>query len=134
MTCRGGYAAAGAALAVAALAAGCGGSGSGSGSAAKGQTVKVRLTEEGCDPASARIAAGSVTFSVENAGTSKVTELELLEPDGSILGEAENVVLGIPGSFSLKLEPGSYRLSCPNGSAPHERGRRRTDERRVAAE
>ena len=30
------------------------------------------------------------------------------------------MVLGIPGSFSLKLEPGSYRLSCPNGSAAEE--------------
>jgi iron uptake system component EfeO len=61
-----------------------------------------------------------VTFSVENGGTSKVTELEVLKEDGSILGEAENVVEGVPGSFSLKLAPGRYALSCPNGSSAEE--------------
>jgi iron uptake system component EfeO len=82
--------------------------------------VKIRLTDAGCDPASAEVPAGAVTFSVENAGTTKVTEMELLKADGSIMGEAENVVEGVPGSFSLTLGPGRYTLSCPNGSSAAE--------------
>ena len=60
--------------------------------------------------------AGPVTFTVANAGSSAVTELELLTTSGTILGERENIVPGIPGSFTLDVEPGHYVLSCPNGS------------------
>ncbi len=34
-----------------------------------------------------------------------------------ILGESENVVEGITGSFSLNLNPGKYVVSCPTGDA-----------------
>jgi iron uptake system component EfeO len=35
--------------------------------------------------------------------------------DGIILGERENIVGGISGTFTLDLRPGTYTLSCPNG-------------------
>jgi iron uptake system component EfeO len=105
-----------AAAAAALLAAGCGSSGaSDSKTGGRGQTLAVKLTDEGCSPATLRAKAGAITFQVENGGTGKVTEFELKNEQGIILGERENLVSGISGSFSLRLEPGKYVLSCPNG-------------------
>ena len=56
-----------------------------------------------------------MTVNVRNGGTSDVSELELLGKDGIILGERENIVGGISGSFTLNLQPGTYKLRCPNG-------------------
>jgi hypothetical protein len=79
---------------VAIAAAGCGGSSGGAASPpSTGKTVDVSLTDKGCDPASATIPAGTVTFNVKNAGTAKVTEFELKNKDGIIIGERENVAL-----------------------------------------
>jgi iron uptake system component EfeO len=103
---------------LAVTAAGCGG-GSSSGSTAtadgKRKTVEVSLTDKGCEPATASVPAGPVTFNVKNAGTAKVTEFELKNKDGIIIGERENVVEGIDGSFTLTVEPGTYEMACPNG-------------------
>ncbi len=109
-------------LAVAAAACGSGSSSSSGSSGSDGatKTVAVTLSDAGCSPAKVTIPAGAVTFNVSNSGSGKVTELELLNQDGVILGERENVVEGIPGSFSLKLQPGSYKLSCPNGDTTPE--------------
>jgi iron uptake system component EfeO len=90
-------------------AAGCGGTASSS------QKLTVKLVDDGCSPASLDAKSGSTTFNVENSGTSKVTEFEVKNEKGIILGERENVVEGIPASFTLDLEPGTYVLSCPNG-------------------
>jgi iron uptake system component EfeO len=93
-------------------AAGCGSNSSGHKGA---QKLTVKLVDEGCSPSKLDAKSGSTTFSVENSGTSKVTEFELKSQKGIILGERENVVEGIPASFTLDLEPGTYVLSCPNG-------------------
>ncbi|HVV58663.1 MAG TPA: iron uptake system protein EfeO [Gaiellaceae bacterium] len=103
---------AGAAL-VAVLAAGCGSSGADK--ASGGQTLDVKLVDTGCSPSKLTAKAGSVTIHVTNGGTSKVSELELKNRQGIILGERENIVSGIDASFSLKLAPGTYVLSCPTG-------------------
>jgi iron uptake system component EfeO len=100
-------------LAALAALAGCGGSNGNS----NAQTLKITLTAAGCSPARATAKSGPVTFEVVNGGTSKVSELELLNRAGIILGERENVVDGIEGSFTLNLGPGTYTLSCPNGSS-----------------
>jgi len=87
-----------------------------SSSAPKGaHKLAVTLVDSGCTPESARVPAGSVTFEVTNAGTSKVSEMELKNRSGIILGESENVVEGVPGHFSLNLQPGTYIINCPNG-------------------
>jgi iron uptake system component EfeO len=96
--------------------AGCGG-GTGTSSSDDGskQKLAVSLTDAGCSPAKLSAKSGSITFEVTNGGTGKVSELELKNQDGIILGERENIVSGISGSFALNLQPGRYVLNCPNG-------------------
>ncbi len=94
------------------LAAGCG---SGNDAPEGAKKMAFELTDAGCVPNQAKAPAGPITFDVENAGTSKVTELEVLDGD-TILGEVENLSDGLSGSFSLTLEQGEYTLYCPGGS------------------
>jgi iron uptake system component EfeO len=91
--------------------AACGGSSSSEG----GKDIEFTLTDAGCTPEQTEVAAGPVNFQITNGGTSKVTEMELKAHSGLILGESENVVEGVPGKFSLNLQPGDYIINCPNG-------------------
>ncbi len=77
--------------------------------------LSFELTDAGCVPHDAKVAAGPVAFDVENGGSSKVTELEVLDGE-TILGEVENLSEGLSGSFSLTLEKGEYTLRCNGGS------------------
>jgi iron uptake system component EfeO len=79
--------------------------------------VAVTLTDSGCTPQHISVASGPLTFNVTNGGTSKVSEMELKNSSGVILGESENVVEGIKGKFSLNLDAGKYVVNCPNGDA-----------------
>jgi iron uptake system component EfeO len=98
-----------------ALAAGCG-------EDASGNTVAVKITDAGCEPAALEIPAGHTTFEVTNDGATEVNEFEVLSEDGSqVLGEAENIADGLTGSMSLTLEPGEYQSYCPGGTTS-ERG------------
>ncbi len=102
----------------AATVATCGLSACGKSTSSKGsKQIAVTLTDSGCTPQQISVASGPVTFNVTNGGTSKVSEMELKRSDGVILGESENVVEGIKGSFSLNLDPGKYVVSCPTGEA-----------------
>lgn len=98
-------------------AAGCG---SGDDAPSGAKTLPFELTDAGCAPNAATVAAGPVLFEVENAGTSAVTEFEVLDGD-KILAEKEDLSDGLSGSFSLTLDPGEYTLYCPGGS--DERGK-----------
>jgi iron uptake system component EfeO len=94
-----------------ALAAGCGSSDD----PPKGaKSLAFELTDAGCVPNSTKAPAGPIVFEVENAGTSKVSEFEVLDGD-TILGEKEDLSDGFSGSFSLTLEKGKYTLYCPGG-------------------
>ena len=112
---RRGRAAAMTILGAAALAALAGCGGGSTAAPAKGQTLSVELTDAGCAPAGMKATSGPVTFVVSNGGSDKVTELELKNLQGIIVGERENIVGGITGSFTLDLQPGRYILNCPNG-------------------
>src|SRR4051794_32775806 len=79
------------------------------------RTVAIKLTDAGCEPAQLKVGAGPTTFVVSNAGTSKVSEFEVLDGD-RILGEKENLVAGLSGKFDLNLRPGQYTISCPGGT------------------
>jgi iron uptake system component EfeO len=79
-------------------------------------TIDVTLSDSGCDPRSISAKAGPTTFQVTNDGSTEVTEFEVIG-DGKLLGEAEHVAAGTPRSFSLNLEPGTYRTKCPGGDA-----------------
>jgi iron uptake system component EfeO len=85
-----------------------------SGTAAAGATkVTINLTDEGCTPSPATVAAGPIDFQVKNTTATKVSEAELLRED-TIMGEKENLTPGLSGSFSLKLDAGKYQVYCPN--------------------
>jgi iron uptake system component EfeO len=106
-------------LSVAALAAGlvalfASGCGSSDDAAAGAKKMSFKLTDAGCDPHSAKVPAGPISFEVENAGSSSVTELEVLDGE-TILGEVENLSDGLSGNFSLTLEKGEYTLRCNGG-------------------
>jgi FTR1 family protein len=86
-----------------------------SGSAAPGtKQVAIKLTDAGCEPAQMKLDAGRVEFKVTNGGTGRVSEFEVLS-GARILGEKENLVAGLSGSFTVNLKPGEYALSCPGG-------------------
>jgi high-affinity iron transporter len=99
------------------IVAGCGSSGGGSGSDSDGGSakhVKVTLTDAGCSPAQLKLASGPTTFDVSNDGADAVTEFEVMQ-GSKILGEVENVAVGLHRSFSLTLQPGDYLTNCPGG-------------------
>jgi iron uptake system component EfeO len=108
--------AAGIGLLALAGAAGCGSGGDPPAGAAR---LVFKITDEGCEPHSAKAQAGPIVFDVENTGSANVTELEVLEGD-AILGEVENLSEGLFGTFSLTLTQGEYTLYCPGGT--DERG------------
>jgi iron uptake system component EfeO len=94
---------------VALLVAACG---AGSDDAPAGsKQVTFKLTDAGCEPTKANAPAGPIDFKIENGGTSKYTELEVLDGE-TILGERENITEGLSGSFSLTLEEGEYAVRC----------------------
>jgi iron uptake system component EfeO len=103
--------------------AGCGGAkpaasptkAAGSGTKSGPKAVEIKLTDAGCAPATIKLDAGRTTFKITNAGTGRVSEAEVLS-GARILGEKENLVAGLSGSFTLDLQPGQYTLSCPGGT------------------
>jgi iron uptake system component EfeO len=98
-----------------ALLAGCGGQ-SRAAKPTGSRTVEVKLTDAGCDPATLKLESGRTTFKITNAGTGRVSEAEVMSGN-RILGEKENLVAGLSGSFTLDLQPGQYTLSCPGGTS-----------------
>ncbi|MBX6371130.1 MAG: cupredoxin domain-containing protein [Acidothermus sp.] len=83
------------------------------GESSEARTVEVTVTTEGCRPEPAKVSAGLVRFHVTNQGAAAVNEVELLAGK-RILGEKENLAPGLSGEFTLRLEPGTYTLYCPN--------------------
>jgi iron uptake system component EfeO len=90
------------------------GSSSSDAAPAGAKTVEIELTDAGCEPHDLSVPAGPVELQIENAGSSSVTEMEVLEGE-AILGEKENLSEGLSGSFSLTLEKGEYTLRCNGG-------------------
>lgn len=78
------------------------------------RTVRLGVTDEGCAPASLRLAAGPAGFEVVAGAGASGAEVEVTAR-GRILGEAEDLVEGQTGRFSLTLRPGRYELVCPGG-------------------
>jgi iron uptake system component EfeO len=93
---------------VALFVAACGSSGD---APAGSKQLTFQLTDSGCAPSEATAPAGPIDFKVENTGTSKYTELEVLDGE-TLLGERENIIEGDSGSFSLTLEEGEYQVRC----------------------
>ena len=107
----------GSALAVVLL-AGCGGTAVGGSATVQGALpVSIPITDDACAPSPSMVAAGPVNFELKNTGSTAVTEAEVMKGE-SILGEKENLAPGLSGSFSLRLEAGSYTVYCPNARSP----------------
>jgi iron uptake system component EfeO len=109
-----------AALAVVAVAAlaGCGGGGGEQGTGS-GRTLHVFLRDEGCSPVRLAARSGRVTFRVSNGGTARVTGLALQDQRGAFLIERGNIGSGRSATFTLRLQPGRYRLNCLHSRAPY---------------
>src|SRR4051794_2663279 len=74
---------------------------------ARARTVSVAVSDAGCEPARLRLASGPATFEVASRGSGRLTEYEVVR-DGRTQAEAENLVAGVSGRFSLTLQPGRY--------------------------
>ena len=83
------------------------------GSDGGGKAVAVTLSDDGCSPAKVTIPAGAVTFNVSNGGSGEGHRARAQNEHGLIIGERENVVEGINGSFSLNLQPGQLHAQLP---------------------
>ncbi len=92
----------------------CGSDDDKSAGSAGAKQVAIKLTDAGCEPASLKLNAGRTEFKVTNAGTGRVSEFEVLS-GARILGEKENLVPGLSGSFTINLKPGEYSMACPGG-------------------
>jgi FTR1 family protein len=92
----------------------CGSDDDKSAGSAGAKQVAIKLTDAGCEPASLKLDAGPTEFKVTNAGTGRVSEFEVLS-GSRILGEKENLVAGLSGSFTINLKPGEYSMACPGG-------------------
>jgi iron uptake system component EfeO len=84
--------------------------------AADGRTVKASYSDAGCRVESTSIPAGATTFEVTNDGATKVTELEIVDADGVVLGEVENLADGESGNVTLNLQSAAYSAKCPGAA------------------
>jgi iron uptake system component EfeO len=76
-------------------------------------TMKSTGGKDVCDLDSSTAKAGPVTFTVKNASSTAITEIEL-QSDQRILGEKENLAPGLsPVSFTVTLPGGKYQVYCP---------------------
>lgn len=96
----------------------CGGGSEAASGGASGTpgNVRITLTDDGCTAEPASVTAGARTFEVVNEGASSVTEGELVNSGGRIVGERENLTPGLKGTFSLTLDAGDYTVQCPNAA------------------
>ncbi len=81
-------------------------------SAGSGVTVKASETE--CTPNNTALTSGITTFEVDNVG-SKGTEIYVLRPNGSTVGERENIGPGTKVKLTVELPAGEYVVRCRPG-------------------
>jgi uncharacterized cupredoxin-like copper-binding protein len=100
-------------------AAACGSSSSGgvSNSSGGNPTVEVSFDDTGCKPDSLTLPSGPTKFHVKNDGASSISEFEVLDSKGAIVGEKESLTPGLDGTFSVDLQAGAtYTIACPGGT------------------
>jgi iron uptake system component EfeO len=101
-----------AAVVVAALLAGCGAAGASSGPATPlpSGVIAVEAKEYQFTPSAITVPAGSVTFSIRNAGTQE-HEFEIFKGD-QVVDEVEGMVPGLTKEATVTLQPGDYIFMC----------------------
>jgi iron uptake system component EfeO len=90
------------------------------------------LTDAGCSPTSATVAAGPVTIAATNR-TDVEDELELLNAEKTVLGEREDIAPGDSADLTLTLQPGRYAIYCGFQSGQRDPGTLTVTGRAVAA-
>ncbi|MTD16193.1 hypothetical protein GIS00_19830 [Nakamurella sp. YIM 132087] len=89
---------------------------SSSGGDGAAQVVTVTITDaDGCVADPDTVAAGPVTFNINNVDALGVTEMELVA-EQRILGERENLTPGFDSTFSVRIDGGSYEIFCPGAA------------------
>src|SRR5689334_7373869 len=78
------------------------------------QSVTVTGTDTECTPVTSTVGAGTVELRFDNKGT-KVNELYVLRPDGSVVTEKEDVAPGVSARVTVELPAGSYTIQCKPG-------------------
>jgi iron uptake system component EfeO len=93
------------------------GSGSGASSSAPvaaDDAIAVAATDDGCDVATAELAAGTHRFTVTNSG-SKITEFYVYADGDRVVGEVENIAPGVARELLVQLPAGTYQTACKPG-------------------
>lgn len=79
------------------------------------RAVVVNSSADECEVSTGAVPAGTVSFEVTNTGDA-VTEFYVLAEDGlQILGEVENIGLGLERTLTVQLPEGSYVTACKPG-------------------
>lgn len=100
-------------LVIAASACEGGSSGPSSGVSTPAQTVRISLTDSGCQPAHVDLHAGAVTFVVSNPRSSRVQSFAILaQGQSNPLAQVTNVLGGLTRELDADLQPGAYTLRC----------------------
>lgn len=79
-----------------------------------GSAIAVKASETECTPDNTSLNAGINTFEVNNVG-SKGTEIYVLRPNGSTIGERENIGPGTKVKLTVELTAGDYIVRCRPG-------------------
>ena len=77
-------------------------------------TATVIGTDDACTLENDIIEAGKVGFEFTNDGK-KVSELYVLNGDGDVMGEVENVTTGTSRTLTVDLVAGDYQVKCKPG-------------------
>lgn len=90
---------------------------SGDDTGATSGAVTVRATDTSCELSRTEAPAGTVEFTVTNAG-SKVNEFYVYAENDRVVGEVENIAPGLTRTLQVDLsEPGTYETACKPGMA-----------------
>jgi iron uptake system component EfeO len=90
-------------------------SGGAGGAPADAGPISVRAADDACEVGASEAAAGTITFSINNAG-SKVTEFYLYGTGDRIMGEVENIGPGLTRQLIVEVpDGGTYTTACKPG-------------------
>jgi iron uptake system EfeUOB component EfeO/EfeM len=79
-------------------------------------TVNVTGTNDGCSMSADELAAGTIGFEFTNEADD-VNELYVVQADGDVVGEVENVTTGTTRTLTADLVAGDYLVRCKPGQS-----------------
>jgi hypothetical protein len=79
-------------------------------------TVTVTGTNDSCSMSADELAAGTIGFEFTNEADD-VNELYVVQADGDVVGEVENVTTGTTRTLTADLGAGDYLVRCKPGQS-----------------